>query len=129
MKLYNSGPGSYMQNSLRLWNGEEYLVEKRTGLEISIMIENSIQYINHTSDLFKDQSKALKNPNVRFILDNVNSIANYLTLVRDVEIDDYRAFITLLRTALLCCKSSIAILAFLFSLVIPYFSYNSFLAR
>ena len=129
MKLYNSGPGTYMSYSLRMWNGEEYLVEKHTGLEISIMLENAVQYVNQTTDLFKDQYKALKNPKVRFILDNVNGVANYFTRVRDVEIEEYVSFITTLRTALLSCKSTIGILAFIFSLIVPYFSYNSFLAR
>ena len=129
MKLYNSGPGSYLKSSLRVWDGSEYKVEKHTGLEISAMIENAVQYVNYTTDLFKDQAKALKNPQVRLVLDNVNSIANYFTLVRDVEISDYISFITTLRSALLSCKSAIGILAFIFSLIMPYFSYNSFQAR
>ncbi len=118
-----------MLTSVRLWDGEQYTVTKKTGLELSIMIENMMPYINVTTTLFDNRTLALKHPNVRFIFDNANTITDYFTAVRKRELTEYIAGITVLRTTLLSCKSSIGILAFIFSLVIPYFSYSSFIAR
>lgn len=129
VKLYTSGPGTEMQTSVRVWDGEQYTVEKRTALDLSIMIENMMQTINQTKTLFDNRTEALRSSNVRFIFDNANSITQYFTAVREREIREYVDSITVLRTALLSCKSSIGILAFIFSLIIPYFSYNSFIAR
>jgi hypothetical protein len=129
MKLYNSGPGTILQKSVVLWDGEDYSIKKMTAVDLTIIIESAVQYVNYTTTLFDNRAKALKNPNVRFILDNANKITDYFTVVRDKEISDYSDWINTLRTALLCCKSSIGILAFIFSLIVPYFSYNSFSAR
>jgi hypothetical protein len=128
-KLYTSGPGTNMVTSVRQYDGQDYSVRKMNAIEISTLVESAAQYVNYTTTLFDNQAKALKTPEVRFILDNVNYVTDYFTEVRDKEISDYIDWINLLRTALLCCKSSIGILAFIFSLLIPYFSYNSFKAR
>ena len=129
IKLYTSGPGTEMRTSVRTWDGEQYVVEKKSALDLSIMVENMMQYVNQTTDLFSNRSVALKHPYVRFMLDNTNSITNYFTAVRDREIKDYTDGITMLRSLLLASNLSIGILAFLFALVMPYFSYSSFIAR
>ena len=129
IKLYTSGPGTEMLTSVRVWDGEQYRVEKKTALDLSIMVENMIQFVNSTPTLFENRTVALKHPYIRFMFDNVNSITNYFTGVREREIREYETGINTLRTALLACKSSIGILTFIFSLIVPYFSYNSFIAR
>ncbi len=129
MKLYTSGPGTVMKTNVRIWDGEQYRVEKKSALDLSILIENAAQYVNQTANLFDNRAVGLKNPNVRFIFDNANYVTDFFTDVRKVEINNYIGGINFLRTALLACKISIAVLSFIFSLVMPYFSYHSFIAR
>ena len=128
--LYVSGPGDRIKVIVREWNGKEYTITKFDALQVSVLVEQHIQVVNETvNTFFADRTAALLSPEVRFIFDNSANIMEYFTLVRGEEIQSHYDFIILLRTALLCCKSSIAILAFVFSLVIPTFSYQSFQAR
>ena len=130
MKLYFSGPGTTLNVDVKEWDGKHFTIKQMNALQASILISTYAQNVNETGvDLFKNRTAALLHPSVRFILDNSNNLMHFYTQIRDVEIQDHYIFINMLRTALLSCKSAIAILAFTFSLIIPYFSYNSFKER
>jgi hypothetical protein len=128
--LYVSGPGTSMHTVVREWDNKHYSVTKMNALELSVLIEQHIQTVNQTAlTYFQNREQALNSPEVKFIFENSENIMHFFSQVRQAEIDGHHSFIILLRTALLCCKSSIGILAFIFSLIIPMFSYNSFQAR
>ena len=128
--LYFSGPGTHSDTIIREWDGTSYSIVKLNALQISVQIEQHMQALNEsTTAFFADRTEALTSPEVRFIFDNSENIMNYFTAVRKAEIEEHFNFIVTLRTALLCCKSAIGILAFIFSLIIPMFSYTAFRAR
>jgi hypothetical protein len=101
-----------------------------TGLQLSIIMEVNVQMVNYSAyKIFANVTKAQEDPHVRFLLDNTNPATDFFTTIRQKEISEHINWINILRTALLACKSSIGILAFIFSLIIPYFSFNSFKER
>lgn len=130
VKMYTYGPGTELTVNVREWDGEEHLIKRMNGLELTIAFGNHIQYINETASvLFKNRNAALLNPHVRFILDNINTAFDYFTDVRRSEIRNHMSTISAVRTAQLSVKSAIWILSFVFSMIVPFFSYKSFEAR
>lgn len=130
IKLYTTGPGTSMQVNVKEWDGVEHRVLKKNGLEVSTLIGNHAQYINETGlPLFSNCANALKDPRVRFILDNTNTVADFYTVVRLKEIRDHTQNISTIRTSQLSVKSAIWILSFFCALVMPFFSYKSFKSR
>jgi hypothetical protein len=128
--LYMSGPGTLFKTAVKEWDGQMYHVSKMNAMELTVMVEQYSQRVNETVKTFFDnKTEAMLSPEVRFMFDNSVDIMDLFTRVRREEIRVYQDYIMLLRTMLVACVSSIGILAFIFSLLIPFFSYSSFKAR
>jgi hypothetical protein len=130
MQLYFSGPGTHMKVEIKEWDGADFKIKKVNALQASILVSTYAQVVNQTGTaMFANRTQALKHPAVRFIFDNANHLTDFYTSVRQVEMLSHYNFINILRTSLLSCKSAIAVLAFIFSIIVPIFSFTSFRRR
>ena len=130
IQLYKIGPGQTMTSIVRKWDNGKYSLATVNAYQSAGDIYSAVQKVNESATaIYATKNSFMTNPSIRLVLDNTDSLTEFYTSVRQAEIREHENFIVLLRTTLLCCKSSIAILAFIFSLIIPYMSYQAFRNR
>ena len=128
--LFTTGPGTRMTTDVYDWTGSDYAVKRINAFESTSMIENYGRGIyENTFGIFSNKTAAYYTPNVRFFFDNIWTLFNFWTDVRDAQFIEHETSIGLLRAGFIACISAIGVFTVIFALVSPFFSLSSFRAR
>jgi hypothetical protein len=79
--------------------------------------------------MFATKMGAYMTPNIRFFFDNIWTLFDFWTDVRDAQFLAYEDSIRLLRIGFIACISTIATFTVVFSLIMPFISISLFRAR
>jgi hypothetical protein len=125
--LFMDGYYSNFKTIVKVWETDHFLPKEMTALEVATFLQNCVgNTIQRSYTYFQNASIALRDPNLRFILDNTDDLRVYFTNIKLDEIEHYINTNKIKQDIMIICLGALLALIFAYGVVFTLITFKNF---